>query len=56
MRDLKTDELETVSAGCSCGAGADCVTTTSSTNSSGVTTTVWTNCGGNVVGYAEFML
>lgn len=56
MRDLKTDELETVCAGCSCGAGASCVTSTSSTNSTGLTTVVWTNCGGDVVGYGEFIL
>ncbi len=56
MRDLKTDELESVSAGCACGAGASCVTSTTSTNSNGLSTVTWTNCGGDVVGYAEFML
>ena len=56
MRELDNTEIENVSAGCSCGAAGNCVTTTSSTNASGSTTyIIQTNCGGDIVGWAYFI-
>lgn len=55
MRELGDTEIESVSAGCSCGASGGCVTTTATNTASGNTYIVQTNCGGDIVGWAYFI-